>query len=384
VLNQDQQNAAEKLNEFLADPNAKEFCLTGQAGTGKTYMLHSILGEDAVYCAMTNKAAAVLRSMTGNAETIHSLLSLTVGNDRNTGKSFLRRNPRATPIRGQKIVIDESSMTDKPLYGIIREMCSDSKIIYVGDDAQLPPVTSGNCSVFQLGLPTANLTQVMRSLDTPDITELSTALRAAVFDGRNITVSDRPPAIVRLSGTEAFERVTSIVKENGWHSSVLLSFTNARATEAANHIRKAADKPTELIPGDTVIVNSAFQIGKEWIPTDSLLTIKSIVPMSDSPELILVDTDSGQFITFKDNSLLQKRVAEAAARKDWNEYFKLKEVYIDLRHAEALTIHKSQGSTFDTVFVDLASLASCRNPNDRRRLLYVACSRARKQLYLVV
>jgi hypothetical protein len=282
-------------------------------------------------------------------------------------------------------VIDEASMTDKHLYAIIREMCSDSKIIYVGDDAQLPPVSTGNFSVFQLGLPTANLTQVMRSLDTPAITELSTALRAGVFDGRNITVSDRPPAIVKLSGTEALERVTSIVKENGWHNCVLLSFTNARATQAAGHIRKAADKPTELIPGDTVICNSAFkQSNAEWIPTDSLLTINSIVAIPESPELILVDTDLGQFITFKDNSLLQKRVAAAAADKNWNEYFRLKEVFIDLRHAEALTIHKSQGSTFDTVFVDLGSLASCRNPNDRRRLLYVACSRARKQLYLVV
>lgn len=385
MLNQDQQDAAVKLNEFLADPSAKEFCITGQAGTGKTYMLHSILGNDAIYCAMTNKAASVLRAMTGDADTIHSLLSLTVRNDNKTGKSFLQRNAKATPIRGQKIVIDEASMTDKHLYAIIREMCADSKVIYVGDDAQLPPVSTGNFSVFQLGLPTANLTQVMRSLDTPDITELSTALRAGVFDGRNILVSDRPPAIIRLSGTEAFERVTSIVKENGWHSTVLLSFTNARATEAAGHIRKAADKPTELIPGDTVIVNSAFkQSNAEWIPTDSLITINTISEIPGSPELILVDTDLGQFITFKDNSLLQKRVAAAAADKNWNEYFRLKEVYIDLRHAEALTIHKSQGSTFDTVFVDLGSLASCRNPNDRRRLLYVACSRARKQLYLVV
>jgi len=382
VLNQDQQLAAEQLNEFLRS-DAMEFCLTGQAGTGKTYMLYAILGEQAIYCATTNKAAAVLRALTGRADTIHSLLSLTVKNDFNTGKTSLVRNPRAGSIDGKTIVIDESSMIDKELSGIIREMCSKSKIIYVGDDAQLPPVQSGSFSIFKLGLPTASLHQVMRSIDTPSITELSTALRAAVFNGHNIAISQRPPSIIQLHGTDAFSKIYEIVKAGKWHGCVLLSFTNARAVEATRVIRKAADKPVELLAGDTVIVNSAFKQYDEWIATDSLLIVKEVVSLDHSKDLILVYTDSGDFITYRDNAKLQKDIAAASVAKNWNEYFRLKESYIDLRHAEALTIHKSQGSTFDTVFVDIGSLAICRNPNDRRRLLYVACSRARNQLYLV-
>jgi exodeoxyribonuclease-5 len=381
VLNQDQQNAGDFLT---ANKEVKEVCVTGQAGTGKTYMLYSIYGTNAIYCATTNKAAAVLRALTGQADTIHSLLGVVVKNDYKTGKSYLIRNGKSAPIVGATIIIDEASMIDKKLYEIIRELCEHSKVIYVGDDAQLPPVSSGAFSVFKLDLPTVSLTQVMRSLDTPDITELSTALRAAVFEGRNITVSARPPAIVRLNSTEAFERVTSIVKEDKWHSCVLLSFTNARATQAAAHIRRAADKPPEILGGDTVIVNSAFEVKKEFIPTDTILEVEEVFPVEGSDDLIRVQTDEGDFITFKDNSKLQMLISQAGAAKDWNEYFRLKQSYIDLRHTEALTIHKSQGSTFDTVFVDVASLAQCRDPNARRRLLYVACSRARKQLYLVV
>lgn len=381
MLNQDQQNAADLLNEFL-DSDAHEFVLTGQAGTGKTYMLNAILGRLAIYCATTNKAAAVLRTLTGSAETIHSLLGLSVGNDYNTGKSFLRRNSKTPPIKGAIIVIDEASMIDKQLYGVIQELCSESKIIYVGDDAQLPPV-QGSFSIFKLDLPTAGLHQVMRSIDQPDITELSTALRAAVFNGQNITVSARPPAIHRLNQADALLTVQNIVQADKWHNCVLLSFTNARATEAAGHIRAAANKPIDLLPGDNVIVNSAFKTKSEWIPTDSLLNIQQVVPIENSNDLIMVYTDEGNFITFKDNSKLQRLISASAAAKDWREHFRLKETYIDLRHAEALTIHKSQGSTFDTVFVDVGSLATCRNPNDRRRLLYVACSRARNQLYLV-
>ncbi len=382
MLNQDQMKAADALREFL-ESDQKEFAITGQAGTGKTYMLYSILGDTATYCATTNKAASVLRQLTGNAHTIHSLLSLTVEKDFNTGKTFLVRDPRATAISGKVIVVDEASMVDKQLYNIAKEMCSDSKIIWVGDDAQLPPVSSGTFSIFKLGLPTAGLMQVMRSIDTPAITELSTALRAGVFNDNNIAISSQPPAICRLTGPQAHDLVTELVQQDQWRSCILLSYTNARTTSAVKVIRGAAKKPATLIPGDTVIVNSAFKSAGDWIPTDTMVEIQKLSPVPGQPHLILAHTDLGDFITYKDNSQLQADIAKAATAKDWPRYFDLRESFIDLRHAEALTIHKAQGSTFDTVFVDMSSLYSCRNPNERRRLLYVACSRARNKLYLV-
>lgn len=387
MLNQDQMHAADMLREFLAG-DRQEFCLTGQAGTGKTYMLYSILGESATYCATTNKAASVLRGLTGHAQTIHSLLHLTVQNDFGTGKTSLVQDPKATPIRNQIIVVDEASMVDKQLYSIAKAMCAESKIIWVGDDAQLPPVSSGSFSVFKLNLPTASLNQVMRSLETPALTELSTALRAAVFNGNNISISARPPSIIRLDGPQAHTEVTRLVQDDQWRSCILLSYTNERTARAVKVIRSAAKKPASLIPGDSVIVNSAFRYSPspgtwEWIPTDSIVEIQQISPLPHTPHLIIAHTDVGEFITYKDNSKLQAAIAKASADKDWPQYFRLRESFIDLRHAEALTIHKAQGSTFDTVFVDMPSLYSCRNPNERRRLLYVACSRARHKLYLV-
>jgi exodeoxyribonuclease-5 len=267
-------------------------------------------------------------------------------------------------------------------------MCAESKIIWVGDDAQLPPVSSGNFSVFKLELPTVALNQVMRSIDAPAITELSTALRAAVFNGQNITISARPPTIQRITGPQAHELVTDLVVRQEWHNCILLSYTNERTARAVKVIRGAAHKPSSFIPGDVVIVNSAFRYSPspglwEWIPTDSMVTIESISPIETAPHLIIAHTDLGDLMTYKDNSRLQADIAQAARDKNWNLYFQLKETFIDLRHAEALTIHKAQGSTFGTVFVDTPSLYSCKNPNERRRLLYVACSRARHKLYLV-
>ena len=53
---------------------------------------------------------------------------------------------------------------------------------------------------------------------------------------------------------------------------------------------------------------------------------------------------------------------------------------MDLRLPYASTIHKSQGSTFDEVLIDLGSFRSCQDPEVAARLLYVAVSRARKKI----
>ena len=69
-------------------------------------------------------------------------------------------------------------------------------------------------------------------------------------------------------------------------------------------------------------------------------------------------------------------------QKDWFKYFMLKNTYPDLRPKDASTVHKAQGSTFDTAFIDLTDLSTCRDKNQAARLLYVAFSRARNRVVL--
>jgi len=48
----------------------------------------------------------------------------------------------------------------------------------------------------------------------------------------------------------------------------------------------------------------------------------------------------------------------------------------DIYYNSGITIHKSQGSTYKNSFVNLSNINRCRNSIDRRRLKYVALSRA--------
>ena len=60
----------------------------------------------------------------------------------------------------------------------------------------------------------------------------------------------------------------------------------------------------------------------------------------------------------------------------------------DLDYGFALTSHKSQGSTFDTTFVDVRDIVYDKyghpynDAEEINRRLYVACSRSKNKLYL--
>ena len=58
----------------------------------------------------------------------------------------------------------------------------------------------------------------------------------------------------------------------------------------------------------------------------------------------------------------------------------IERTWIDLRAAYAQTVDKSQGSTYDKVFIDLDDISHCTSGARIARMLYVAVSRARHQV----
>ena len=62
----------------------------------------------------------------------------------------------------------------------------------------------------------------------------------------------------------------------------------------------------------------------------------------------------------------------------WSVYFTLDEIFAQVDYAYAMTVHKSQGSTFDHAFVDVPDLLS--SGGMQQRILYTACTRPAKTL----
>lgn len=65
----------------------------------------------------------------------------------------------------------------------------------------------------------------------------------------------------------------------------------------------------------------------------------------------------------------------------WKKYFRLKDAYANVQYIFASTIHKLQGSTYDTVYIDLSFINNNNISKDLLyRLIYVAITRARKNI----
>ena len=169
----DQRNALEKLHAFL-DSDDRVFILQGYAGSGKTTLLkgfaeylHSIEKKHQLM-APTGRAAKVINQKTGfESTTVHKgiysfeeLQEIEDG-DNESDVSFLyqfkiRNNPE---VHNSVLIVDEASMVSDILskgeffrfgsghllqdlvnYGRIQDANTTSKVIFIGDPAQLPPI----------------------------------------------------------------------------------------------------------------------------------------------------------------------------------------------------------------------------------------------------
>ena len=86
-----------------------------------------------------------------------------------------------------------------------------------------------------------------------------------------------------------------------------------------------------------------------------------------------------EYYDFKENCLLLTNIISSDGKILFSR---------DLDYGFALTAHKSQGSTFDTTFVDVNDIVFDKygqpytDAEEINRRLYVACSRAKNKLYL--
>lgn len=69
----------------------------------------------------------------------------------------------------------------------------------------------------------------------------------------------------------------------------------------------------------------------------------------------------------------------------WDKYFKLRDSFSDIQYSFASTIHKLQGSTYESAYIDLASLLNNRqiSKDFLYRLVYVAITRAKNNVKIL-
>lgn len=176
----------EAFNKFLYT-NSSVFILAGYAGTGKTTFAKLIMdafshvyGKNKIVgCALSGMAANRIKQKTGYAAfTIHSLLGYA------NGQFYYSKNRKLTDYK--LIVIDEASMIDIDLfYALIQAVdLTTTKLMIIGDPAQLPPIGAGdvfNDLLLYSEIPNVILDEIFRQNNDQAINLIAQDIRKGHF-----------------------------------------------------------------------------------------------------------------------------------------------------------------------------------------------------------
>lgn len=176
-------NIADFINKRLMQDDVKSdvdftWTLQGYAGTGKTtitkYIVQYLKKKRFGYKAAspTHRAKEVLMDSIGEkAYTLASILGLQPGVELEEfnlqDKKFTQQTEVKIPTGGV-LIIDEASMINDELYDFVINLASQrgTKVLFIGDDAQLKPVKQRNKSkAFRRDKHISKLTKVMRTAD---------------------------------------------------------------------------------------------------------------------------------------------------------------------------------------------------------------------------
>lgn len=445
-LTSQQSTAMELMIDFATgETEERMFLLEGFAGTGKSstwwsFYTHLIKGGKKYFVAVsapTNKAVGVLekiapKHLRNKVEfaTIHSLLGLTAEIDNEgheTFKPVKRRDKRASFAAFDIVLIDEASMINNELWGLLQEAMArytDVKIIFMGDAAQLPPINEEISPVFSQVSNRYCLTQIVRYVAEKPIGKLVGVVRDWITETEkkqsfqhvlNVIALDsewnatKDNRVYSLSDNDWVDGAIALFKSSEYEADPdyvrCICWTNRAVAYLNTRIRKAVYGDTEMpfVEGERLIsTKPVFVDGELALPTSSELTVLSCrsdehddydyrgyrvrvnEPQKDRDFTLFVLHESAleQWQARCDVLKAQAIRATLTRSEAWKKYYEHLRISAPVDYAFALTAHRSQGSTFDNVFVSYRDIN--RNPRvvERHKCLYVALTRARSAVYL--
>lgn len=413
------QAAANKLvDDFLEDPKALFMMIFGSAGTGKTTITELIPGKiqhgRVVGTAPTHKAVGVLAERLQGAEcmTIHRFLGLRP--KRSKDKMVLTRRDDYDPSANMDVrvvTLDEGSMVNTELRHYIIKDAEEwgRKYIIVGDMYQLNPPNEMETPMFNTnyGRYSIELTEIVRQAEENPIIRAATFIRDAIRTGKEPqvvagTVGDLGVHMMRREPFMA--KLAELCHDHDPDSFRVIAYRNDRVREYNQAVREILGYDTSLpfSEGEWVVVNEAYIVDEQvLLNTGVEYEVKSMVPITHPVHddltgwyVTLVDEDGTLVADVpvldheKSGEAYKQRLAKlrdsGASFNDWRPFYALSEFWCDLRPLYSITAHKSQGSTFDNGFVDFRDIYSNRVPAEADRCLYVAITRFRYNVYILV
>ena len=356
-----------KAFDFLSSSGVK--VLTGGPGTGKTTVINGLIQaykmmfpqNKILLCAPTGRAAQRMSEATNRkALTIHKALDvLPYENGEITSRTL------DNPLDADFIIVDEMSMTDtiicSALLGAIK---NNSLVLLCGDIDQLPSVGAGN---ILSDIINSELAQVV----TLDVIKRQAS--GSIITSNAITVNKGSSYIKTNSNFEIkkFETEKDMLSAICNISKNIYSSKNPFSVQILCSAKKGEAGVYNLNRQIQTLVNP----NEEKIQYDyfSYRVGDKIMMIKNNYDEGYVNGDIGIITEIEERSFTVNLLGVG-------ELILSKSLLCDMTLAYASTIHKSQGSEYDTVIISLP-----KNPTNmlKRNLLYTAITRAKKNVIII-
>jgi exodeoxyribonuclease-5 len=436
----DQRRALDEVEAFVNDDNRQFFGIFGPAGTGKTAVIQQAVAafhepgtRRAAMVAPTHQATKILEEMipqrrVAEVKTLASYLGLKPQFSDGECRGYMPNgiyDNLDDPLnagdfhcfnhaRHALVVVDECSMVDARQFAMIKESIRRAKshedapdnvsVVFMGDPCQLRPVVEDDdpelSPTFEVDH--VELEEIVRHEGT--IEQTCEKIRNDMSRSRRRTASPDGTDVVAYQDEDRWLRDAQTAFMEGVKAKILC-YTNARVDALNDHLHEAlhgGDK-ARWRPGLRGVCVDTFTDGPPQNEDSSIVMYaqqefevleaeKANVEGIDCWELeVHVDGtrlgESRRILALDDDAHSQWKSAykRAARREDWRRYFQLRDrPFAHVRPPYATTTHKSQGSTYDEVFVDQVDMLDTSFDRETRdRLLYVSHSRASDALRIL-
>ena len=468
-LTNSQNELVNKLETFIDASNSSQniFLLKGYAGTGKTFITKGLteylkeIGRTFILAAPTGKAAKVIANKTQNeAFTIHKTIYSTndikeykENEDDKTYKFYFDLRVNDDP-NNTIYIIDEASMISN-VYGepeffrfgsgfLLQDLlkyinidCNDhnKKIIFIGDNAQLPPIGMNFSpaldnqyltKTFNLLVNEYELTEVVRQKNNSGILKNTIPIRKSLV-AQTFNQLDIKTNHYDVYHVEHEDFLNTYLKESKYkidQDTIIIAFSNSSVKEYNDKIREYyfPDNVNNIVINDKVMVTSNNANYEIFISNGDFGIVQEV---SSKPEVKQIVTKNGiinETLYFRDVTILfyslngipysiKCKIIEnllysdkpnlssnenkalyvdfmmrhphlKANTKEWKDALK-KDPYFNvlkIKFGYAITCHKAQGSEWKNVFLNCKPHQSVLSQS-YFRWIYTALTRASEKLF---